>query len=463
MTFINDNFMLRTETARALYTNYAQNCPIIDYHCHLDPKDIAEDVSFKNITQLWLKGDHYKWRLMRAAGIEEKYITGDATDSEKFMKWASVIEKAVGNPLYHWCSLELKRYFNIDEPLTVNNAGKIWDTTSQMLSSGYMTAKNFIRVSNVKLLCTTDDPLDNLSWHKKIAEDKSFDTTVLPTFRPDKFLEIESKEYTTYLNELSELTSINIKSFSDLLNALSLRLDFFAENGCMLADHGMEQFNYLSYTDNEINVILGKKKTFSENSISASDVIKYKSALLNFFSREYKKRGWVMQLHFGAMRNLNGKMKDELGANIGCDSITGNYDFVKPLSAFFSNLQSTDELPRVICYSLNPNDDIIIDTLVGCFRNIQHGAAWWFNDNNLGIRSHIETLMSQSYLPEFVGMLTDSRSFLSYTRHEYFRRILCDILGSYVEDGLYPDNRELLGSIIEDICYKNAAVLFGIE
>ena len=464
-TLIRNQFLLSSPTAERLYYDYAQNCPIIDYHCHIDPKDIAENISYKNLTELWLSGDHYKWRLMRSAGVDEKYITGDADDYEKFYAWAQVIEGAVGNPLYHWTALELLRYFDIKDPLTTDNAEQIWNTTSAMLTSGNMRVRDLITRSNVELLCTTDDPIDDLSYHQMIADDLSFTPIVLPAFRPDRALDIQKKDFPEYIQKLSEVSGIQISGFGDLLSALSSRLDLFSERGCKLSDHGMENFVFIPATEEDADRVLRLRLLDSDTKLSFEEEAIYRSALLVALSKEYAERGWAMQIHFGCRRDNNAEALRNLGINTGFDTIAGG-NFVAPLANYMSYLTEMHALPRMILYSLNPNDDALIDTLIGCFQDgsipmkVQHGAAWWFNDHQEGIRRHLKSLASQSYLPGFLGMLTDSRCLLSYTRHEYFRRILCDYLGGLIESGEYPKDMERLGAITQNICYHNARELF---
>ena len=464
-TLIRNQFLLSSPTAERLYYDYAQNCPIIDYHCHIEAKDIAENISYKNLTELWLSGDHYKWRLMRSAGIDEKYITGDADDYEKFYAWVKVIEGAVGNPLYHWTALELLRYFDMKEPLTTDNAEQVWNTTSAMLTSGNMRARDLITRSNVERLCTTDDPIDDLSYHQMISDDLSFTPIVLPAFRPDRALDIQKKDFPEYIQKLSEVSGIQISGFEDLLSALSSRLDLFSERGCKLSDHGMENFVFIPAADEDADRILRLRLMDSQEDLSFEEEAIYRSALLVALSKEYAKRGWAMQIHFGCRRDNNSEALRNLGINTGFDTIAGG-NFVAPLANYMSYLTEMHALPRMILYSLNPNDDALIDTLIGCFQDgtipmkVQHGAAWWFNDHQEGIRRHLKSLASQSYLPGFLGMLTDSRCLLSYTRHEYFRRILCDYLGSLVENGEYPKDMERLGAITQNICYYNARNLF---
>ena len=462
---INNQFMLKSATAERLYYDYAKNCPIIDYHCHLDAQDIADDISYPNITQIWLSGDHYKWRLMRSAGIEEHYITGDADDYEKFLAWASVIERAVGNPMYHWSSLELYRYFDIKEPLTLANADQVWEMANAKLMSGMLSARQMLDRSNVELLCTTDDPIDDLSAHRAIAEDFSIKTLVLPTFRPDRIMDIEKIGFTDYLRALSGPSRM-VSSWIDLKILLTSRIEHFAAHGCRLSDHAMENFVFVPASDFDAEQVFHKKLEDPDTPLTDHEIAVYKSALLLFLASEYHARGWTMQIHFGCRRDNNARQFRALGANTGFDTISGGSNFVAPMAEFMSHLEDHEILPRMIIYSLNPHDDPIIDTLIGCFQNgkdamwIQHGAAWWFNDNEQGIRNHLRSLAAQSFLPGFIGMLTDSRSFLSYTRHEYFRRILCDYLGGLVERGEFAKNMEILGSIVQDICYNNARRIF---
>ncbi len=462
--FIGNDFLLTTETARRLYRDYAEKLPIIDYHCHISPREIAEDVRFENITQLWLGGDHYKWRLMRSAGVEEKYITGDASDYEKFIKWASVLEKAVGNPLLHWSHLELKRYFGYDGVLTSKTADSVWNLCLERLAQPDMSARGIIRKSNVETICTTDDPSDSLEWHRQIAADKSFKTKVLPAWRPDRAMNVEKPDFSNYISTLSEVSGIGIKSFADLKAALSKRMDFFAENGCTLADNAPEYVMFSTADNSEterifIDALNGKAP-------SPSDILKYKTAFMLFCGEEYARRGWTMQLHYGCSRNNNTSMFGKIGADTGFDAIS-SVTPSEPLIKFLDTLESEALLPKTIIYSLNPNDNQMIDTIIGCFQNseavgkIQHGSAWWFNDCIDGMRAHLKSLGNRGYLAGFVGMLTDSRSFLSYTRHEYFRRILCGLLGEWTESGMIPDNIETLGGIVSDISYYNAKKYFG--
>ena len=460
-SLINDNFLLETNAARELYNEFAKELPIVDYHCHIDAKEIAEDINFKNITELWLKGDHYKWRLMRASRNEEKYITGDAPDKEKFMMWAKGIESAFGNPLYHWTCLELTRYFGIEEPLTTENAEEIWNKANEMLGSGELSARKIMARSNVELICTTDDPCDSLIYHEQI-KDSGFECKVLPAFRPDNIVDIEKASFNSYLERLEKVSGKNISNMADLKAALTSRLDHFESHGCKISDHGMEFIMYKEDLGITSDDVLAKKLSSSDVRLSDEEITAFKSDIMLFFAREYAKRGWTMQLHFGCKRNVSSVMLNNVGINCGCDTITGSFDFVTPLTGFMDRLNSEGLLPKMIIYSLNPSDNTVIDTLCGCYNDgsvpgkIQHGAAWWFNDNLIGMEEQLTSLCAQSPLPCFVGMLTDSRCFLSYTRHEYFRRIFCNYLGTEVERGRFPDDRRVLKDIIEKVCYKNA-------
>ena len=461
-----DNFLLENNTAVNLYNEYAKDLPIVDYHCHIESKEIAEDKVFENITELWLKGDHYKWRLMRASGIEEKYITGDASDKEKFMMWAKAVESAFGNPLYHWTNLELARYFGIDEPLTSLNAENVWNKTNEILQSGKLSARKIMSMSNVEAICTTDDPCDSLIYHEQI-KDSGFETRILPAFRPDNIVDIEKSSFNAYLARLEDVSGRKISSMDDLKEALTSRLDHFQSHGCTISDHGTEYIWYGEDTGITADEVLAKKLASPDSKLTDTELTAYKSCIMLFFAREYAKRGWTMQLHFGCKRNVNSVMLESAGINCGCDTITGSFDFVTPLTGFMDRLNSEGLLPRMIIYSLNPVDNTVIDTLCGCYNDgsvpgkIQHGAAWWFNDNLSGMEDHLRSLCNQSPLASFVGMLTDSRCFLSYTRHEYFRRIFCNYLGTEIERGRFPSDKRILKNIVEKVCYKNARDMLG--
>jgi glucuronate isomerase len=439
--FLDKDFLLTTDTAKVLYHEYAASMPIIDYHCHINPKEIAENISFDNITQVWLGGDHYKWRLMRANGIEEKYITGDATDREKFEKWAETLPKAIGNPLYHWSHLELQRYFGYHGVLNPDTAEEVWNLCNDKLHAPSMSAQNIIKNSKVEVVCTTDDPIDSLVWHKLIKEDKSFDVKVLPAFRPDKAMNIEKPEFCGYIKKLSEVSQVSVTDFASLCDALTNRIQFFDSVGCKISDHALEYIMYQPAGTDEIEAIFAKRMSGSiPNELEQQ---KFRTAFMLFVGKQYNKYNWTMQLHYGTKRNNNSLQFEKSGPDTGYDCIN-NYSSSAQMADFFNALNKTDELPKTIIYSLNPNDNAAINTVIGCFQNskaigkLQHGSAWWFNDHKMGMTDQMTSLASVGLLANFIGMLTDSRSFISYTRHEYFRRILCDILGKWVENGEYP-------------------------
>lgn len=464
--FLDDNFLLSTKTSEKLYHEYAENMPIIDYHCHINPKEIYEDRKFENITQVWLGGDHYKWRQMRSNGIDEKYITGDATDREKFQKWAETLEVAIGNPLYHWSHLELKRYFGYDGYLNGDTAEEVWTLCNKKLQEDSMTVRNIIKNSKVKLICTTDDPIDSLEWHLKLAEDKSFDVQVLPTWRPDKAMNIEKPEYLDYVNNLSELSGVTINSYSTLIEALKVRMNFFASAGCCVSDHALEYVMYYPSSKEEIEAIFAKRVL--GESISKEDELKFKTAFMTELGKEYHRRNWVMQLHFGCKRDNNVLRYKELGADTGYDCIN-NYAPSAQMADFLNELITTDQLPKTILYSLNPMDNAYIGTIIGCFQDssavgkIQQGSAWWFNDHKTGMMEQMISLANLGLLGNFIGMLTDSRSFLSYTRHEYFRRIMCDLIGGWVENGEYPEDYKALKKLVQGISLNNTIRYFDFK
>ncbi len=464
MEFMSKDFLLKTETAKKLYHDYAETMPIIDYHCHINPQEIAEDRKFDTITQVWLGGDHYKWRQMRSNGIDEKYITGDASDREKFKAWAATLEKAIGNPLYHWSHLELQRYFNIFEPLTSENADKIFDLCNEQLAKDDMSVRNIIKKSNVTTICTTDDPVDDLKWHKMLANDTSFDVKVLPAWRPDKAMNIEKPEFNDYINTLAKVAGCTINTFEDLKKAIVSRMEFFHSSGCSVSDHGINFVVYRPASAEVIESIFNKKRNGGE--VTELEELQFKTAFMVFIGKEYHRLGWVMQLHYGTKRNNNTLMLKKLGPDTGYDCIN-NYAPAAEIADFLNALNTTDQLPKTILYSLNPNDNAVIGTILGCFQNsstvgkIQQGSAWWFNDHKKGMTDQMISLANLGLLANFVGMLTDSRSFLSYTRHEYFRRILCELLGNFVENGEYPANMEFLGNMVKDISYNNCVRYFG--
>lgn len=464
--FMDKDFLLSTETAKKLYHNYAEVMPILDYHCHLNPQEIAEDRHFGNITEVWLGGDHYKWRQMRSNGVEEYYITGDAPAREKFQKWAETLEKLIGNPLYHWSHLELQRYFGYTGHLCADTAEEVWNLCNEKLAQPDMSARELIKRSGVTLVCTTDDPVDSLEWHEKIKADETFDVQVLPAWRPDKAANIEKPTFADYVAKLSEVSGVSIKSFADLKKAIVNRMEYFNERGCSVSDHGLDYVMYAPASDEEIEEIFAKRLAGGE--VSACEAAKYKTAFMIFVGKEYHRLNWVMQLHYGCKRDNNGLMFKKLGPDTGFDCIS-NYTPADQLADFLNALVSTDELPKTILYSLNPVDNAAIGTIIGCFQDsaaigkIQQGSAWWFNDNKTGMIEQMISLANLGILSNFVGMLTDSRSFLSYPRHEYFRRILCELIGGWVENGEYPDDEKALEKIIKGISYNNAVRYFGFD
>ena len=462
--FMDEDFLLSNETAKTLYHNYAKQVPIIDYHCHINPQEIAEDRQFDNITQVWLGGDHYKWRQMRTNGIEEQYITGNATDYEKFEKWSATLQKAIGNPLYHWSHLELQRYFDFKKPLSPATAAEAWEVCNKKIADPSMSARNIIRKSNVETICTTDDPIDSLEWHKKIAEDPTLETKVLPAWRPDKAMYLEKPDYLDYLAKLETASGVKITTFAALCEALKNRMEFFNSMGCRISDHGLEYVMYKPATAEEIEAIFSKR--LAGTAPSRMEELQFKTAFLTFVGREYHRLGWVMQLHYGVKRDNNVFRFNQLGPDTGFDCIN-SFSSSAELADFLNALNITDQLPKTILYSLNPTDNAAIGTVIGCFQDsssvgkVQQGSAWWFNDHKTGMTEQMTSLANLSLLANFVGMLTDSRSFLSYTRHEYFRRILCNLIGTWVENGEYPNDIEFLGKMVQDISYYNTKNYFG--
>ena len=450
LSIINDDFMLRGETAKELYA-MVKDLPIIDYHCHLSPKMIAENYKFKNACELFLGADHYKWRQMRTGGIEEKYITGDADDYEKFLAFARIMPLLIGNPLYHWTHLELKRYFGIDEALDEKSAKRIWDRCNELLATEDYRAQSLIRRSGVEVICTTDDPKDTLEYHAAL---KDFPTKVLPTFRPDKLVEIGKADFLPYISE------IGVKSYGALVEWIKGRIAYFDLHGCRLSDHGLE---YVPYGEMDAEAIFDKK--LSGGVLSREEQDSYKTAIIRICAEEYTKRGWTMQLHFGALRNNNRKMFESLGADTGFDSIN-DLCVAESLSALLNSLEYADALPKTILYTLNPKDNYVLGTMIGNYQKaptparIQFGSGWWFNDQRDGMENQMRSLANLGMLAHFVGMLTDSRSFVSYTRHEYFRRIFCNLIGTWVDNGEYPKDMEALRRIVVGVCYENAKNYF---
>ena len=467
--FMQNDFLLSTPTAEKLYKDYAEKTPIVDYHCHLVPAEIAENKQFKNITEAWLYADHYKWRAIRACGFEEKYVTGGASDYDRFKAWAATMPNLLGNPLYHWTHLELARYFDIHTPLNEKTCDEIWEKCNVALASGKMGAKDLIKMSDVKVICTTDDPADTLEYHEKIAADKDFDTKVLPAFRPDKAVNIEKDGFKEYIaDKLSKSYGSSIQCLDDLLAAMLKSLDHFEKLGCKTSDHGMDYVPYEPCTVKEADEIF--KTALSGKKLTAEQADKYKTFMLSFFASEFTKRDWVMQIHYGVIRNQSSKNFALLGPDAGFDTIAG-YDCVRNALRLLDSFETAGNLPKMVFYSLNPVENAAIDAMCGCFQGndkkirskIQHGSAWWFNDHLEGMREQLKTFAATGVLANFIGMLTDSRSFLSYTRHDYFRRILCDYVGSLIENGEYPDDIEAAGQIIYNISYKNALDFFGFN
>ena len=465
MRFLDDNFMLKNNVAQILYGKYAKDMPIIDYHCHVSPKEIYEDKKFNNITELWLSGDHYKWRLMRSNGVDEFYITGNADPYEKFLKFAELMPKLIGNPMYHWCHLELKNYFGYNGVLNKDTAKEVWDLCSQKLNSKNLTVRGIIKQSNVEFIGTTDDPVDNLEYHKLIAKDKTFTTTVAPSFRPDKAFNIDKAGWGEYIKKLSGVSGVKIVDLNSLKQALTNRIEYFAEFGCRASDHGLDRMVYNKLEDKQIDQII--KNGLAGKSVTEQEAEALKTELLVHCANEYVKLGWVMQLHYNCIRNPNSKMFNLLGADTGFDCIGPNNGSQK-LAKLLDRLNTNNCLPKTIIYSLDETDNAFIDTIIGSFQGteaqgkLQHGSAWWFNDHKQGMQNQLISLANLGVLGNFVGMLTDSRSFLSYTRHEYFRRILCNLIGKWVTDGEYPNDEKALGEIVENICYKNAKKYFNL-
>lgn len=461
-SFINDSFLLNNKFAEELYHNYAEKQPIIDYHNHLPPQEIAGDRIFDNISQVWLNGDHYKWRAMRTLGIDEKYITGSASDKEKFEAWGKTVPHTLRNPLYHWTHLELKRYFGIDELLNEKNAASVYEEVNSQLQRPENSCRGLLHKMNVETLCTTEDPTDTLQYHKEL---KSGDLSikVSTAFRPDKVILIDTLAYSDYLSKFGEAADISITSFQTLKSALRKRIEFFHANGCRLCDHGLNSISFETYTEAEIETIFSKKLSGKE--LSSEEIEKFKTAVMTFLSETYHEFGWVQQFHLGALRNNNKRMLAKLGPDTGWDSI-GDYSQARNLSSFFNNLDSRDKLTKTIIYNLNPADNAVFASMIGNFNDgsvkgkIQFGSGWWFLDQKDGIIEQLNALSNMGLVSCFIGMLTDSRSFLSFPRHEYFRRVLCNLLGEEMQKGELPQEMELVGKMVADISYHNAKDYF---
>ncbi|WP_108245219.1 glucuronate isomerase [Muricauda brasiliensis] len=460
--FIHDDFLLETDYAKELYHNYAKNQPIIDFHCHLPVNEIAENKNFVNMTQVWIEGDHYKWRAMRALGIEERYITGNATDEEKFLKWAETVPYALRNPLYHWTHMELSRYFGVDKILSPKTAAEIYSICNEKLESPDFSPQNLLYGMKAEVVCTTDDPLDNLCDHNQLRE-SDYPVKILPTFRPDGLIDIEKHGFTDYLSRLSEITDIAISDFVSLKEAIGIRIDFFHAHGCRLSDHGLIHAYGEAFTPDQIDGIL--KLRLEGKSITGKEVAQYKSAIMHALGELYAKKNWVMQLHLGPIRDTNQAVLSKIGINAGVDSI-GDYQQAEHLAKFLNHLNKNDSLPKTILYNSNPSDNEVFATMAGNFTGegvkskVQFGAAWWFLDQKDGIEDQLNILSNMGLLSCSVGMLTDSRSFLSFPRHEYYRRVLCNMLGNDLKAGLLPNDMEWIGQIVKDITYNNAKSYF---
>lgn len=464
-SFMDENFLLTTDTAKEIFNYGAKDTPIFDWHCHLSPKEIYENRTPRDIAELWLGGDHYKWRAMRGYGVDEKYITGDSAPYEKFLKYAETLSYCIGNPLYHWTHLELQRYFDIHEPLSHKSAPAIWEKCNEKIRNGGFTPRELIEKSNVAYVCTTDDAADSLEYHALLKEDKSFKCKVLPAFRPDKAFLIDSPVFISWVKAMENAAQMEIASFKDLKNALGKRIDFFESMGCRASDHALMYCPYSEATDEELEAIF--TKALAGEKFTTDELDKYRTAILQFLGREYAKKGWVMELHLGAMRNNNTKMFERLGADTGFDSVA-DCQIAEKLSRFMDSLEKDGLLPKTVLFTLNPKDNTVLGTMLGNFQSaeaqskIQFGSAWWFNDHYDGMRKQLADLAALGVLGKFVGMITDSRSFLSYPRHEYFRRILCEMLGDLVEEGKYPCDIAFLSQVVADISFNNAKKFFGI-
>lgn len=460
--FINDNFLLESSFAEELYHTYAQPLPIIDYHNHLPPQEIAEDKIFGNLTKVWINGDHYKWRAMRTLGIDEKFITGAASDQEKFIHWAKTVPYTMRNPLYHWTHLELARYFDIYDLLDEKSAERIYQETSEKLSAPEYSCQNLLLKANAEVVCTTEDPTDTLEQHQKLAK-SNFGVKVSTAFRPDKAILLSNPGYNDYLDALAKSADLEISSYDDLCEALKRRIDYFHQNGCRLCDHGLDHMYFENFTENEVTSIFQKKR--HNQTITETEALKFQSAILLFLSETYHEYGWVQQFHLGALRNNNARMHQILGPDTGWDSIN-DYPQAQKLSAFLNALDSKDKLTKTIIYNLNPADNEVMATMIGNFNDgsvkgkIQFGSGWWFLDQKDGMTKQLNALSNMGLISCFVGMLTDSRSFLSFPRHEYFRRVLCNLLGDEIKRGELPNDMEWIGKLVSDVSYNNAKNYF---
>lgn len=461
--FMDENFLLKNETAVDLYHNFSKEMPIIDYHCHLNQKEIYENKKFKNITEVWLYGDHYKWRAMRANGIPEEYITGNASDYDKFMAWAKTVPMTIGNPLYHWVHLELQRFFDIYEPFNEQTAPAVWEKANALLQGEGFGVRDLIKKSNVKVVCTTDDPVDNLEYHKLLKEEDDFNVTVAPGFRPDKGLYINREDFPGWVEKLEKAANLSIKNYDDYLGAFKSRVEFFHSAGCIVSDHGLDNIVYEEASIEEVSSIFAQR--LSGGLVSSEDEKKFRTYTLIYLGKLYADKGWTMQFHINAHRNNNTNMFRKLGPDTGYDSINDD-QIARPVVRILDALEQENKLPKTILYSLNSNDNDVIASIINSFQDgqtpgkIQFGTAWWFNDTKQGMLDQMNSLAAIGIFSRFVGMLTDSRSFLSFPRHEYFRRLVCNLVGEWVEDGEFPNDREFLGKLIQGISYYNAKDYF---
>lgn len=469
--FLNDDFLLQTETARQLYHDFAKSMPIIDYHCHLPPDQIAENRQFNNLTQIWLYGDHYKWRAMRSNGVDESYCTGNQSDFAKFQKWAETVPYTVRNPLYHWTHMELQRYFGVSEILNGNSARRIYDSCTEQLQTPEFSVRNLLRRMNVETVCTTDDPVDSLEYHRQLLNERmaggGFEINILPTFRPDKAMAVDDpKLFNQYITRLESASDVSVTTFDEFLDALRQRHDYFATMGCKLSDHGLEQIYAEDYRASDIRTIFDKIR--AGNSLTSHEILQFKSAMLVYLAEMDWEKGWTQQFHLGALRNNNSRKLRQLGPDTGWDSI-GDFSQATAMARFLDRLDSTDKLAKTILYNLNPADNELMATMIGNFNDgsvagkVQFGSGWWFLDQKEGMERQMNTLSNMGLISRFVGMLTDSRSFLSYPRHEYFRRILCNLFGNDIENGELPDDMEWIGQVVQNICYGNAKTFFGFS
>lgn len=464
--FIHDNFILKTETAQKLYHEHAAGMPVIDFHNHLNPQEIYEDRCYDNLAEVWLGGDHYKWRAMRANGVPEELVTGNGDPYEKFLAWADTVQNCIGNPLYHWTHMELKRYFGIDTPLSRESAPEIWEKCNALLRTPEYSIRNLLKMQNVAVLCTTDDPIDSLTWHKKLAKDK-FEIRVLPTFRPGRALDIEKPDFAAYMELLGNRTGTAVTSFDEMVSALAGCLDYFIEAGCRVTDHSLETDFFVPASHDEVCAIFARR--LGGEALAPEETAKYRGYLLTELGRIYARKGLAMQLHIGAIRNNSKRMFEKLGADTGLDSLN-DFNYAPQLAALLNAMDLTGELPKTVLYYLNPKDAAMLAAMAGNFQSnedgirgkVQLGSAWWFCDHKRGMENQMNALADVGLISTFIGMLTDSRSFLSFPRHEYFRRILCNLVGTWVEDGEYPADMEYLGQMIENVCCRNAEKYFNL-